>query len=555
MGKKIKIIQPEEVRKGMEERICAEISTIEGTMPTARRLALALYHGATCIPQHRKEAKTTVLRCLEECYGMKISRIRTAGELLEIHGAIIVKQALVLLFGEKETIDLIQILSMRLCGPVSEAVFRTPFHSYNAGDYVESIMVPLIFRWVRGSGCPVEVLDYLMNGDIVLPEDYDISNRLALELWRKNPVVIEAVQQVLNQETSEDRKQNSRKYPVITREILQGVMRSGHAGSIRILKRLLMDKSQPSKLREMILTVVDEGSSDTFTEFLELIYEEKLYRSPAASRIIDTWLWLGFGALEPQMAERILKDSLMYLNDPELCLQTVEHGDMQNVHLALWALAVRNIRQIWPMLWDMLHSQRNVPQINAMNFICNVQHEYLDYKITVNLLEQAAATASPDDPYGEAMELLAWLVPNLIPQDLEEKIPEEPRERQHLFGLLERTLELVGNEERYFYGKPFAWSVCKLNPELLAEAMLRLTYVTKDRSMVRALARKLDYFTPKQRGFFYEYLLDPLHWKEDDYFLQDHLNDRSSTNRQLIRTKLDMVRKEMEAKGEALHRY
>ncbi|MBR7147725.1 MAG: hypothetical protein IKD13_02745, partial [Firmicutes bacterium] len=84
--------------------------------------------------------------------------------------------------------------------------------------------------------------------------------------------------------------------------------------------------------------------------------------------------------------------------------------------------------------------------------------------------------------------------------------------------------------------------------------MLRLTEVTKDRSMIRSLARKLDYFTPKQRGFFYEYLLDPLHWKEDDHFLQDHQNDRSSSNRQLIAAKLALVQRELEQKGEALHR-
>ena len=536
MGKKIKITQPEDVRQGMEQRICAEISMDSEIDTAARRLALALYHGATCLPQFRKEVGSTVIQCLKQS------------------DEDIVKQAFVMLFGEREADDLIQVLSIRLNGPVSEAVFRTPFHSSKAIDYVERIMIPTIYRWIRGSGCPVELLESLTDPDLVLPEDYDVADRLALELRRRDPVIAEAVQQILNQEPKKDRRKHSGKLPPITREILQGVIRSGHTETIRTVKRLLLDKSQPTHIRELVLMTVDEGSVEIFVDFLDLIYQEKLYRSPTVSRIIDTWLWLGFGALEPQMAELILRDCLMFLKDPALCLRTVDQGDMQNVHLALWALAVRNIRQIGPILWDLLHSQKNSQKISAINFISNVQHDYLDYSITRELLEQAVATASQEEPYGEAMELIAWLIPNLIPQDFQEKIPGTSQERQHLFVVLEKTLELVGKEERIFCGKPFAWTICRMGPELVVDAMLRLTEITKDRSMVRSLARKLDYFTPKQRGFFYEYLLDPLHWKEDDHFLQDHQNDRSSSNRQLIAAKLALVQRELEQKGEALHR-
>ncbi len=536
MGKKIKIAQPEEVRQGMEQRICAEISMDSEVDTAARRLALALYHGATCLPQFRKEAGSTVIQCLKQS------------------DEDIVKQAFVMLFGEREADDLIQVLTIRMNGPMSEAVFRTPFHSSKACDYMERIIVPTIYRWIRGSGCPVEVVEYLTDPDLVLPEDYDIANRLALELHRRNPAIFEAVQQVLNQERSENGRNSHRKCPPITREILQGVIRSGHTEAIQMVKRLLLDKSQSAELRELVLVTADEGSTETFVEFLDLIYEEKLYRSPTVSRIIDTWLWLGFGALEPQMAELILRDCLMFLKNPALCLRTLDHGDMQNVHLALWALAVRNIRQIWPILWDMLYSPQISQNISALHFISNVQHEYLDFDITRELLEQAVATASPEEPYGESMELIAWLIPNLIPLDLEAQLIGSSQKRQRYFTLLEHTLELVGKEERIFCGKPLAWTVCRMGPERIVDAMLRVADMTKDRSMIRALARKLDYFTPKQRGFYYEYLLDPLHWKEDDHFLQDHQNDRSSSNRQLIQEKLDRVQKEMAAKGEALHR-
>ena len=64
--------------------------------------------------------------------------------------------------------------------------------------------------------------------------------------------------------------------------------------------------------------------------------------------------------------------------------------------------------------------------------------------------------------------------------------------------------------------------------------------------MIRALARNFDYFTPKQRGYFYEYLLDPIHWREDEFFLREHQKDRSSVNRQVIAIKLEAVKEELE---------
>ena len=142
--------------------------------------------------------------------------------------------------------------------------------------------------------------------------------------------------------------------------------------------------------------------------------------------------------------------------------------------------------------------------------------------------------------------MIWWLIPNLIPTNLEHRLREDIPYRQHYFGLLEQALHFIGTEERLFCGKPFAWTMIRLTPELVVEAMLRVASISKDRSMIRALARNIDFFTPKQRGFFYEYLLDPLHWREDDFFLREHQKDRSALNRQVIAAKLKSVSEELE---------
>lgn len=527
MGKKKMIKQPEEIRKAMEQRICAEISTFQDVDPTTalhiRRLALALYHGGTCLPIHRSEAKSTAKACL-------ISADRQ-----------ILQKTLELLFGDQEASDLMDILDLRSHGNLSEAIFRTPFHSSKPEDYVEKIILPTIFRWICGTGCDLTVNDWLLDPDLVVPPEYDLANRLALELQRSVDVG-SIVLTILKQDPEAPRS--------ISREILQAVIRSDFQPGIDQLKLLLTNINPDTTLKEDILHVIDEGTADTFVSFLKWINEEKLYRSPLTARAIDTWLWLGFGALEPQMAEWILKEALTLLENQNACFRALEQGDMLKVHIALWALAVRNIRQIWPILWDMLQStvpNQDLPRkISAIYFISNVQHEYLEFDMTVELLEMVCHTAESNEVYGEPMELLAWLVPNLIPTNLEQRLREDIPYRQHYFGLLEQVLHFIGTEERLFCGKPFAWTMIRLTPELVVEAMLRVASISKDRSMIRALARNIDFFTPKQRGYFYEYLLDPLHWREDDFFLREHQKDRSALNRQVIAAKLKSVSEELE---------
>ena len=536
MGKKIKIVQPKDVRERMEKRLCVEISMGNRDEMVAHRLALSLYQGATCLPQERKDMKESIQLCLEECNELQF------------------RMAMDLLLGKEEAERLVSILGIRLEGPYSEAVFRTPFRSSNIRDYIDRMVIPTIYRWIHGTGCPVDVLTYLTNGDIQISEDYDISNRLALELRDRNPVIVEAVQQIVFASNDHDQRNRSGNLRPVSQEIISGIIRSGHEGLIRHVKEILMDKNQPLELREMIVTSADEGSLLTFVGFLELIYEEALYRSPIISRAMDQWLWFGFGAFEPQMAEWILRHCLMLLAEPKRCYHMLECGDMLTMHLALWALALKDVREIPMILRDMVRSEKPFQEIVGMNFVSNVFHEYLEFPFTCELLEKTVTETALKKTYDETMERLAWIVPNLIPVNLENALPKTSWERQHLYSLLERTLQLIGTEEHVFCGKPFPWSVCRLNSELVVEAMLRMTYVTKDRSMIRSLARNIECFTPKQRGFFYEYLLDPMHWREDDFLLQKHQKDRSLSNRQLIQAKLKLVQQTLKEKGEAIRR-
>lgn len=527
MGKKKIIKQPDEIRKAMEQRICADISMFPNVDHNSalhiRRLALALYHGGTCLPMYRTEAKSTAKTCLS---GMDKE---------------VFSQTLQLLFGVHEASDLLEILKMRVKGNLTDTIFRAPFHSRNPEDYIDRIILPTIFRWICGCGCDITVNDWLMDQDIVVSKEFDIADRLALELSR-NSDVADIVMMIFN--GSEDAPR-----PVST-EIFQAVIRSGFEPGIHHMKQMLCSPHTDTKLKEDILDVIDEGTADLYIDFMEWIYQEKLYRSALVSRKIDTWLWMGFGTLEPKMTELILKDCLKMLREPQQCYLALEKGDMLKVHIALWALAVQNIRQTGPVLWDMIQSvvpdQDLNQKINAIYFITHVQHEYLDFDITLELLESVVHAAERKELYGEPMELLAWLMPNLIPTNLEQRLNSHIQDRQHYFSLLEHVLHLIGMEERIFCGKPFAWTMVRLTPELAVEAMLRVASISKDRSMIRALARNFDYFTPKQRGYFYEYLLDPMHWREDEFFLREHQKDRSSVNRQVIAIKLEAVKEELE---------
>lgn len=514
MSRKIKVAQPEWVRYQMEERVFSKGDE-------AHSLAQALYYCATCFPQHRKEAKLQVaerLQCI--CKGSPY-QARTFQELIQ-NG--IFEEALFLLFGNEEAGSLKRLLLLRMNGPVAETVFRTPFHSTYAGDYLDGIFLPTIYRWICGTGCPVTVKDCLIRTDLILPREYDFSNRLALALYEGDEEVYHAVEAMLQREEKEQQS-------LISRDIFQGIIRSDHAPSIDCMKQLMTAQYLPPKQKDDLLSVLDEGSFDTFLDFLKLIYEEQLYRSPVAASIVDNWLWLGFGALEPEMAQMVLKNSLQLFHHPEFCQMDFISEDMMTVHIALWTMAVKNIRAVRPLLSDMLRSQDKKKMISAIYFINNVEHQYLDCSATIELLEKT------EDP-----ELLAWLIPNLMPWDLEERLPGSAQERQKRFSLLERLLRLIGKEEITFSGKPFPWTIKRLSPQIVAECMLRMAAACEDRSMIRSIGRFLEYLTPKQRGFYYEHLLDPIHWREDYCFLMDHMGDRSLKNRQLIEQRLGQTK-------------
>ena len=498
MGKKVKIVQPEWVRTQMEERICK--STHQ-----EYRLAQAIYDRAVCLPQEREAAQRRVLDEMK----------RSSQAMTE---------ALILLFGEAEAHTLLRVLRLRMEGPIAETIFRTPFRSADADDYTEGIILPTVYRWIYGTGCPVTVLDCLTRTDLIVPGEFDLADRLALELREGNEAVEHAVVSLFSYRENDS-------IPPLSKPIIQGIIRSGSPELLNRVKGLLVNRSEPQKLRSEILSSLDEGSVDTLIDFLNTIYEERLYRSPMVARMIDTWLWLGFGALEPELAQLALRDGLYFLLHPEQCAQAWESDDPMTVHLALWAMGVRNVKQIRPQLSAMLSSPQKQSVISALYFINNVEHQYLDYDITVQLLEETR------DP-----ELLAWLVPNLIPQDLEERLPHSAQGRQKQFSMLEHLLFQIGREERTFSGKPFPWTVRKLSCELVAECMLRMAYFCEDRSMIRALGRSFDYLTPSQRGFYYEFLLDPIRWREDGFFLQSHQRDRSRKNRKLVEERLEWVK-------------
>lgn len=513
MSKKIKVVQPEWVRQQMAERIFAREDE-------AHTLAQALYRRATCFPQQVKAAQQQVMISMERACSMPVCRIKTWSDLTRSR---IFSDALLLLFGHGEAGELMELLRLRSRGAVAETIFRTPFHSAYMGDYVEGIFLPVIYRWICGTGCPVTVLDCLTQADLSFPEEYDLSNRLALELYRGAEDVHRAVNELLQQEDEEQR-------PAISREILRGMILSGDEESVAHVKALLLDRSMPPKLRSDLLSFLDLGDAKVFAEFLQLIYNERLYRMPAVARMVDSWFWLGFGTLEPELAQMVLEESLALIHRPQLREAAVLSDDAMTVHLVLWTTALEDVRRIRPLLQTMLRSHQKQQVISAAYFINHLEHRYLDYKMTVELLGET------EDP-----ELLAWLIPNLIPQDLEERMTDCTQERQKQFSLMERLLKQIGKEETTFMGKPFPWTTKRLWPEPVVECMLRMAACCGDRSMVRSLGRLLDYFTPKQRGFYYEYVLNPQRWSEDAAFLRVHRKDRSPKNRQLIQQRLAQV--------------
>lgn len=505
----------------------AEVSVSDA----AAALAKALFLRAHCRWDERKYRQEQVEDALQEIYQKSLSEIKKIDEFLKMKP---LNEALVLIFSENEARQLQNLFSLRFRGITAETVFRRAFHSSVAGDYIRGIFLPAIYRRICACGYSLSVMDCLSEEELEVPPEFDLANRLALALSQQEESVCAAVKAIVCEADSK---------VALSKEIIQGIIRSGHQPSIALLKQRFLSEETPQKLRLSILEAADEGSIETLVQFMELIASEGLYRLGSVASALSGFLGIHCDGLPPDARLTCLRLSLNALAKPERCGDCMQSENILTAYFALWSKAVRDISGVPAVLKALLQSPEKEKKLLCLYFINDVMYDRLPFAMAVPLF------ASKD------LELLAWLLPNLLPHSLSEyglfqaaELPAKPQKdlrlpaseamRRQQFAILNEAVVRIGNGERHFPGSLFPWLDRVLSAAPLINCMMNLALYDLNADMVSALGKLFVLFGAEQRGKYYAYLTDPERRPEDRRFLLQHLTDRSPANKEIILRKL-----------------
>jgi len=401
--------------------------------------------------------------------------------------------------------------------------FRSDMHRNHLGSSARIVSRALFFDWTD-----FELSLYLKKTSIEKEKTPQLdscilSSLIALELDTGNQAVIDVIRTVCLENEAY----------LLNHEILDGIAKSRNHEMITLLGQLLLAARLQEGLRQAILECADQGSIETFSFLMKTVLDHNLLRFSSAQRAVGTWMGLGYGVDDQKITENILRKGYTCVTCAEDRIKAYESDEVLDVYASLWATCVYSIRDVAPLLKDLLKKQKH-HQLVALSFLKETDDPAFQTEVAIGYLGsddtdiQALAFAN------YALHLDYWGPDKDSLHEMARKTAylKDRVARDRDFAALTKLFHAIPSARYEIRGKPFPWSHFIIEKNDIFSKMMIIVSYDHDPDKTTAMMLISSQVDGHTRERFLEYLIaQPKNQTQRD-FLFNGLTDKSMSVRQ-----------------------
>ena len=408
------------------------------------------------------------------------------------------------------------IIAMRIEGQFSSSPWRRSYRSQYFAFYIEAVL-ELLCQLIAQSCYSETVIERLCCTEGIYG---GFEYLLALEIRNGNEEVITALHEAIMGDNTQI---------VLTREMIDAIIISGHASLLDDLMKLLLAAKLQEGLRQQILEAADKGTNKVLCRILKICIDNNLLRFSGAIRAFDTWTGMGYGDNQPAHIQKYAQLAYDCLTNEAKRQEHFRSDNNTEAYFALWAQGCEEFYSTHEKVTELLDDPKHYRNVLGWMFVSRTGNSRYQMILASTYLEER------DE------ELLAWITGNLaqtwslrsqnwtlahkaVPNPA---LPEEKKERKRLFYQLKALGEHIGTKKRTFSGNPFDFVSVTLESEKVYGCMIGLAGYDMDEALIDELLELSPKMSVDQRQSIICTFLQPDTDEDHRNYLQNCLNDRS----------------------------
>ncbi|NMF00572.1 DUF4132 domain-containing protein [Aneurinibacillus aneurinilyticus] len=374
--------------------------------------------------------------------------------------------------------------------------------------------------------------------DYLTVQDYEISyyvlpDLMAVEIDDDNEEVIGALKNIIYSDNNA---------ALLSHSMIMGLLMSHNSVAHTMLGELLIAARLQEGLRQSIVEKIDEASLDAFLYMLKIIIDHDLIRYSSVVRALDVWTGLRIEAQKPAVAKKCIQTGYKCLTDSAFLEECVNSSDSIQVYMALWAIAVREIKDTKPIIERFMAEEEKHKKLVGLYFLNESGYSDFMYDLSHTYLDE------------KDEEVLYWILINYPALSLYEyseegyakagyktSLPTDITERKKQFDKLKRILEQMPKKGITFKESVFPWIDVTLTGDLVAQKLLYVTGYDMDDAFKDELLDYTDKMSADTRHNVLRNFVAKPKTEKQRAFLFASLNDKSMANRESALKHIDSL--------------
>ena len=388
-----------------------------------------------------------------------------------------------------------------------------PFRSLRSSYvYFKKNMGKLI-QWFYLTAKEFSLLHYLEGSTEAFENLPVISDMIAYETDKGNQEIISRIEDIIYHNNQ----------AVVTKEIIQGLLKSTNEKAHKMLADLLMAANLQEGLRQTIVNCMAEASKEAFLYILKWIIDHQLTRFSSIAKGFNIWTGLSLDMNDSQRVEKAFKALYDCLSDSQKVMDYIQDEDEFYIYIGLWAAAFNETADLAPLVMELIEKEEKNKNLVALYFLGQNSFSILKHQMACKLLRK------------NDYEILAWAINSLysfncyydiyfdndIRLDLEGfklyKHLNDGFKEKELFELLKQILETFPQKKLVFNSSLFSGILVELTDSEILNKMMYSILSEHEKEQVDYLITQRKKMSPEGRVFFIENFLahskEPVHKK------------------------------------------
>lgn len=434
--------------------------------------------------------------------------------------------------------------------PYSTGYARRPFRTKEQRLHLDRLltkMISLFYLHARD----FSVADYLAKPNYISENEHQfpamaIADIIAYGIDNGDEAIIHALKEIIYGDNNT---------ALLSRSMISGIFLSHSREAYRMMGELLVAARLQEGLRQSIVEAMDEGTIEAMIYMLEVVTEHDLIRYSSVIRALDVWTGLGLEASNARVARQNIAYAAQCLADPAVLRQGLASGDVNELYMSLWAIAVHEEKQLYEQISLIMASDENYRKIVAQYMLAQSQnedirfliaqdwlgepHKEVQYWVVMNYTFDYSYTWE-SDPKGTYTRLVFRKSVLLAEKTVRRRQFEQ-------FMAMLSGMPLKDSEER---SEVFHWVGYTFSTDTVIRKLLYLTAYDMDQEWLAEIFALKDRLSHDMRGELLKFFINDPSSSAQRSFLIACLSDKSMTNRELAMQKaaeLELNEDEIEA--------